>query len=173
MRSLALFAIVPLLVGCQSLPGYSYPTGPTPMPVVTSVILNQELHIRPDYASVYIQSGKARATNSAGEYHPHCILELRTLSPSARTVQPDTFTVTGITRDRNMTSLDGLMLAQAMASGGGDINPVMSTTTISLHSDRQPDVFRLNCQQLDEPFHAHHVSMAEMQEALGDVMTLR
>ncbi len=115
-------------------------------------------------------SGQPRLTNSAAEYHPHCILELRTVAPVARTVQPDTFTVTGIHRDRFMAGLDGLMLA-SMASGG-DYNPVMSTTTLTLHSDRQPEVYRLSCQQLDEPFRAHHVTLAEMQQALGDVITL-
>ena len=87
------------------------------------------------------------------------------------TVQPDTFTVTGIHRDRFMAGLDGLMVADLMF--GGDYNPVMSTTTIGLHSDRQPEVFRLLCQELDEPYHAHHVSVAEMQLALGDIITLR
>ena len=172
MRTPTLLVVALLLSACQSTTGYRYPTGPTPVPVLTTVTLNQEVHIRPDYASVYIQSGQVRLTNTAAEYHPHCILELRTLSPTTRTLQPDTFTVTGIRRERFMTRLGGLMLAQATAFGG-DYNPVMSTTVISLHSDRQPDVLRLSCQQLDEPFRAHHVSMAEMQQALGDVMTLR
>ncbi len=170
MRILPVICLYIALSACQSMPGYRYPTGPTPLPVVTSVTLNRELHVRPDYASVYIQSGQPRLTNSAAEYHPHCILELRTVAPVARTVQPDTFTVTGIHRDRFMAGLDGLMLA-SMASGG-DYNPVMSTTTLTLHSDRQPEVYRLSCQQLDEPFRAHHVTLAEMQQALGDVITL-
>ena len=170
MRILALFAIALVLSACQSLPGYSRPTGPTPMPELTSVTLNRELYIRPDYASVYIQSGQVRPTNSAAEYYPHCILELRTVAAIARTVQPDTFIVTGIHRERYMAGLDGLQLAGLAL--GGDYNPVMSTTTLSLHSDRQPEVFRLLCQQLDEPFQAHHVSVAEMQAALGEVMTL-
>jgi len=172
MRIPALLALSLLLCACQSLPGYSYPTGPTPQPVLTSVTLNQALRIAPDHASVHIQRGTARPYANAGEYLPHCIFELRTVSPVERTVQPETFTVTGIRRDRYMAGLDGLMLAQATAFGG-DYNPVMSTTTISLHSDRQPDVFRLSCQQLDEPFRAHHVTVAEMQRALGEVITLR
>ena len=170
MRILTLLAVTLSLCACQSATGFRYPTGPTPEPVVTSVTLNQELHIHADYASVYIQSGQARATNSAGEYHPHCILEVRTLAPVQRTIHPDTFIVTGIRRDRFMTGLEGLMLASGAAAATS--NPVMSTTTLSLHSDRQPDVFRLSCQQLDEPFWAHHVSLAEMQQALGDVITL-
>jgi len=171
MRTPALIAMTLLLGACQSLPSYHYPTGPTPLPVVTSVTLNQELHIRPDYASVYLQYGQVRPTNSAAEYYPHCIFELRTVAATERTVAPDTFTVTGVRRDRFMAGLDGLMVAGV--AFGGDDNPVMSITTLWLHSDRQPDVFRLSCQELDDPFHAHHVSLAEMRAALGDVITLR
>jgi hypothetical protein len=173
MRIPALFAIPLLLAACQSLPGYEYPTAPTPQPELTRVTLNQPLRIRADYASVYIQDGRVRPTNTAAEYHPHCIFELRTVAPVARTVQPETFRVTGIRRDRYMAGMDGLLLAGLAFGGGGDYNPVMSTTTISLHSDRQPDVFRLSCQQLDEPFRAHHVTVAEMQQTLGDLLTLQ
>ncbi|MEZ5541545.1 MAG: hypothetical protein R3F42_05820 [Pseudomonadota bacterium] len=171
MRTPALCALALLLGACQSLPGYQRPTGPTPQPELTGVTLNQPLTIRADYASVYIQAGRVRPTNSAAEYQPHCILELRTVAPVERTVQADRFSVTGIHRDRFMAGTAGLQLA-ALTLDGGDYNPVMSTTTLMLHSDRQPEVVRLKCQQLDEPYWAHHVSVAEMQQALGRIMTL-
>jgi len=172
MRIPALLAATLLLGACQSTTGYRFPLGSTPKPALTSVTLNRALSIRPNYASVYIQSGQVRSTNTAAEYSPHCIFELHSVAPVARTVQPDSFTVTGIHRDRFMAGRDGLMVA-GLALGGGDYNPVMSTTTLSLHSDRQPEVFRLRCQQLDEPYWAHHVSVADMQQALGDIMTLQ
>jgi len=170
MRNPALLAVVLLLCACQSTTGFRYQTAPTPEPVLTSVTLNEDFRIRPDRASEYIQYGEIRPYDKISEYYPHCIFELRTVAASERTVQPETFTVTGIHRDRFMASLDGLLLA---SSGGGDYNMVMSTTTISLHSDRQPDVFRLSCRQLEEPFRARHVTLAQMQQALGDMFTLR
>lgn len=163
---LLIFSVV--IAGCQNIPGYTYPSGPVPQPELTSVSLNSPLRIRADYASVYIQSGKKRATNSAGEYYPHCILELRTISSEERTVQPDQFRIIRIRRDRFMTFING----QLLAASGGDYNPVMSSTELFLQSDRQPDVYRLTCQQLDEPFRAHHLTVEEMQNALGDIMTL-
>lgn len=171
MRKLTITWLCLVLGACQSMPGYQHPTGPTPKPELTRVTLNRALAIRPDYASVYIQSGQVRPTNTAAEYHPHCILELRSVAPVARTVQPDTFTVTGIHRDRFVAGVAGPQLA-ALALDGGDYELVMSTTTLTLHSGRQPEVSRLLCQQLDEPFWAHHVSIAEMRQALGDIMTL-
>lgn len=174
MRNTALFVLVLALAACQSPLGYRYPAGPTATPELTHVTLNRPLVIRADYASVFIQYGAVRPTNTAAEYQPHCILELRTVAPVERTVQPDTFTVTGIRRDRFMAGLAGLQLAAlTLAGGDGDNNPVMSTTTLTLHSEHQPEVTRLRCQQLDEPYWARHVSLAQMQEALGDIMTLR
>ena len=170
MRTLYLLIPALLLVACQAGNGYQYPIGPVPEPRLTEVTLNTEFRIRPDRASEIIQYGEIVSRRQLLEYYPHCIFELRTTSESARTVHPDTFTVTGIQRDRYMAWLGGAMLASA---GGGDYNMVMSTTTISLHSPRQPEVFRLSCQQLDEPYHRHHVSATDMQDALGSRFTLR
>ena len=169
MRILYLLIPAVLLAACQAGSGYQYPTGPVSAPQITEVILNSEFQIRPDRASEYIQYGEIISRSQLVEYYPHCNFELRTVSESARTVHPDTFTVTGIRRDRYMAWLKGQMLALA---GGGDYNMVMSTTTISLHSPRQPEVFRLSCQQLDEPYLRRHVSLSEMQSALGTLFTL-
>jgi hypothetical protein len=158
-----------LLSACASWPGYRYPTGPTPLPKVASVTLNHPFTIRAGRASEYIQHGKIRTYRKISEYLPHCIFELRLPADHARTVQPDTFVVTSLRRDRFMAWAAGRQFA---SGGAGDYNMVMSSTVLSLHSDRQPQVFRLTCQELDEPFRVHHVSMAEMQQALGDLMTL-
>jgi hypothetical protein len=170
MRTPFLLLSTLLLVACQSLPGYQRQTGPTPEPAIDRVTLHQALQIRADYASVYIQDGAVRATNTADEYRPHCILELRTVAPVARTIAPDTFTVTGLHRDRFMVDTRGLQLA-ALAMGG-DFSQVVSITTLGLHSDRQPEVIRLHCRQFDEPYWARHVSRKDMQQALGEIMTL-
>lgn len=160
-----------LLVGaCHSLPGYRQQAAPTPPPAITSITLHRPLQIRPDYASVYIQDGSVRATNTADDYRPHCVLELRTVAPVGRTVEPDTFIVTGLQRDRFMVDARGMQFA-ALALGG-DFNQIMSATTLGLHSARQPEVALLRCQQLDDPYWARHVSRDAMQQALGDIMTL-
>jgi hypothetical protein len=169
MRIPVLLCVVILLSGCGSLPGYSHPTSPTPSPALVSITLNQPLTVRPDRASEYIQYGEVKPYDKVSEYHPHCIFELRTLSEQARTVQADTFSVTAIKRDRFMASMAGVMLA-----GGGDgYNMVMSSTVLSLHSDRQPEVLRLTCQQLDDPYRVHHLTVEEMQNTLGGLFTLQ
>ena len=169
MRQFAIILFSLVLAACASGTGYQYPTtGYTPLPVLSTVTLNRPFTIRADRASEYIQSATSAPYNTVSEYYPHCIFELRTVEETARTIQPETFAVTGIRRDRYMAGFRRLMVAGL----GGDYNPVMSTTTISLHSDTQPDVFRLSCQQLDDAFIARHVSLEQMRAVLGDLFTL-
>jgi hypothetical protein len=169
MRIQYLVSLALLLSACQAGNGYQYPTGPVPSPQLTKVTLNSDFSIRPDRASEYVQYGEIKPRNQVVEYYPHCIFELRSVSDQARTVKPETFTVTGIHRDHFMAGFRELKLA---FSGGGDYNMVMSTTTIALHSPGQPEVFRLSCQKLDEPYHRSHVSLTGMQETLGALFTL-
>jgi hypothetical protein len=169
MRLLISLLLPVFLLACTSGTGYRYPTGPTALPVLSSVTLNATFDIRPDRASEYIQYGQVRPYNRIVEYYPHCIFELRTVSEAARSVAPGTFAVTAIRRDRFMAGYRKIMVA----GNGGDYNPVMSITQISLHSDTQPDVFRLTCRQLDEPYLARHVSLEQMRETLGELFTLQ
>ena len=171
MRSLTLAAVVLMLGACASDTGYRYPTRPTPEPAIAQVTLNRPFPVRPDRASEFIQYGRIVPYNQVSEYYPHCIFGLRTVSAAARTVRPETFTVTGIHRDRFMAWLDGLQLAGG--DDGGDYGMVMSSTRLDLQSATQPEVFRLTCQQLDEPWRMHHLSLQEMQQALGELFTLR
>ena len=170
MRQISISLISLVLVACTAGTGYEYPVGYTPLPVISTVTLNKPLKIRADTASEYIMDGEVRTYMSISEYNPHCIFELRTVSNTTRTIEPETFIVTGIKRDRFMSGFRRIMVASN--GNGGDANPVMSTTVISLHSDRQPDVFRLSCRQLDEPYLARHVSLEQMRNVLGEMFTL-
>ncbi len=169
MRIPAVILLTASLVACATGDGYQYKTGPAPLPGITSVTLNSAFDIRPDRASEYIQYGEIKPRNKVVEYYPHCIFELRTVSDQARTVMPETFTVTGIRRDRYMAGFRRLQLASA---GGGDYNMVMYTTTLSLQSTQQPDVFRLSCKQLEEPYRGRHVDVEDMRKTLGGLFTL-
>lgn len=169
MRSLFPFFLTLLLAACQAGSGYRYPTGPDIVTRLERVTLNRDFLIRPDRASEIIQYGEVVSRRQLVEYYPHCMFELRTVSESARTVHPETFTVTGITRDRYMAWLEGQMVASGAGNG---YNMVMSSIIYSLHSDTQPDVFRLTCQQLDEPAMARYVTLDGMRKALGNWFTL-
>ncbi|MGB5260727.1 MAG: hypothetical protein WBO34_09425 [Gammaproteobacteria bacterium] len=169
MRQFTITLLSLLLVACTAGTGYQYPTGYPALPVLSTVTLNREFNIQPHRASEYIQYGVITPYNQIVEYYPYCQFELRTVKGTSRTVTPETFIVTGIHRDQFMA---GFRWQRVADSGGGDYNMIMSTTVISLHADRQADVFRLSCMQLDEPYLARHVSLDQMRETLGDLFTL-
>ncbi len=179
MKHLAVTILGSILCACQAGDGTHYP-GHSPEPgdknsrhEITHFILNEPFPIRADRASEYIQNGKIIRYWNISEYYPHCIFELRTVSDHARTISPDTFNVTGIHRDRFMAGNKRKMMLASLAQGGDGNNMVMSTTTFSLHSDRQPDVFRMSCQQLDEPYRARHVYNSEIIKVLDELFTVK
>jgi len=169
MKHLLLLLTV-LLAACQAGIGYQHAGSRDAPPEISRLVLNEEFSIRPDRASEYIQYGKIMPYDKISEYYPHCNFELRTVSESARVVHPDEFVVTGIYREQYMAKrYRKVMLASAGDDGG---NMMMSATQLYLESARQPEVFRLNCQQLDEPFLARHVTTEEIAKALGSLFTV-
>ncbi|NNG14194.1 MAG: hypothetical protein HKM22_03455 [Gammaproteobacteria bacterium] len=46
-------------------------------------------------------------------------------------------------------------------------------TVLYLHSDRQPDVFRMTCQHWEAPSDAQHLTIKQIRQALGDLFTLK
>jgi len=161
-RILTLCCLALLITACQSLPQVD-----THAPAITTVTLNQDFPIRGYRSNEYIQGGEIQPYESISQYYPHCKLELREIADIERIVKPQTFTVTRIYRQDNFVGFRKIMLA-----GDGDAGLIMSTTYLYLQSEKQPDIFRLSCMQQDESFYAHHVTVEEMQNTLGELMTL-
>lgn len=67
--------------------------------------------------------------------------------------------------------------AQAITAGWrehGSPPDIMHLYHFSLHSEKQPDVLRLTCRGiLDEPRDAVPPTIAEIRQALGDIVLLR
>ena len=162
-----LCSILLLLNACQDTANVRHSSQPPAVQQLHTVILNREFTIRADRASEYIQDGEMRPYDKISEYYPHCIFGLREISASARTVKPDSFTVQRVHQDRFISGFLKLVVA-----GGDDFGHIMSTTDFYLHSDRQPEVFRLSCQQLDASFEARQPTLEEMQQTLAGLFTL-
>ena len=158
--------ILLLVSACQDI-GKVRRTALTQAQQVHTVTLNREFTIRADRASEYIQDGEIKPYDRISEYHPHCIFGLRAISASEHTIRPDTFSVHRIGQDQFAGRYVKIMVA-----GDGNYGFIMSTTDFYLQSDRQPEVYRLSCQQLDTAFEARHVTFEEMQQTLGDLFTL-
>ena len=162
-RFLLLCCISPLITACQSLPQVD-----THAPAITRVTLNQDFPIRPDRSNEYIQGGEIRPYESIEQYYTHCKLELREIADIERIVKPQTFNVTRIYRQEEFVGFRKTMLA-----GDGDSGLIMSTTYLFLQSEKQPDIFRLSCMRQDESFYARHVTVEEMQDTLGDLISFQ
>ena len=163
-RFLLLCSISLLLAACQSLP----PADSTDTPAIKAVTLKQDFPIRPDRSNEYIQGGEIRPYKSIEQYYTHCKLELREIADNERTIKPQTFNVTRIYRKEEFAGFIKTILA-----GDGDSGLIMSTIYLYLQSEQQPDIFRLSCMRQDESFYARHVTVEEMRDTLGDLMSLQ
>ena len=54
MQHLAVFLLTIFITACAAGTGYQYPTGPTALPLVTTLTLNEAFHIRPDLTLIHI-----------------------------------------------------------------------------------------------------------------------
>jgi hypothetical protein len=175
------FSLLVALLGCagryvgdENSPFYAPPAG-------TTVTLNQTITIPGERTAVYLQGGEVRTFNDVGKYYPHCKFELRTRAPSAREVQPETFMVERVNRETavSWSAIAGPQVAAAgigivfgAGSEGDGGSPETYATHLYLRSSRQPDVYRLTCQQWGYPPQGEHVSINDMRRALGPIFTL-
>jgi hypothetical protein len=164
-RILTICCLSLLITACQSLPSVNSTDNLTA--AITLVTLKQAFPIRPDRSNEYIQGGEIRPYESISQYYPHCKLELREIADTERVVQPEAFTVTRVYRQDDFAGFRKMMLA-----GDGSSGLIMSTTYLFLQSEKQPGIFRLSCMRLDESFYARHVTVDDMRDALGGLVTL-
>ena len=164
-RILTVCCIVLSIAACQT-QGISGDTASL-TPAIVAVTLHHEFPIRPDRTNEYIQNGEITLFDHISEYDPFCKLELRKLADVARVIQPDTFSVTRIFKETEFAGFRKIMLA-----GDGSSGLIMSTTYLYLQSEKQPEIFRLSCMQLDMSFYAKHVTVNKMRDTLDPMFTL-
>jgi len=163
-HTLTIFCLSLLITACQSLPPIN--SADTESPAVLTVTLNRDFPIRPDRSNEYIQHGEIMYFESISQYYTHCKLELREIADIERIIKPQTFNVTRMYRQEDFVGFRKMMLA-----GDGSSGLIMSTTYLFLQSEKQPDIFRLSCMRVDESFYARHVTIDEMRDSLGGLVT--
>jgi hypothetical protein len=159
------------LAACQYVP----PRGeesPSISPRAGSTLhLNRPLRIAANNASVIIRDGKPEYSYfRLGAYHPNCDFELRTRAKVERIIEPDVFTITRVARETENVMLAPAVVASSGISNGAPHENYM--TILYLHSDRQPDVFRMTCQHWEDPSEGQHLTIKQIRQALGDLFTL-
>jgi hypothetical protein len=124
---------------------YSIPSG-------SKLILHQNLNIPAGKAHVNIQGGGSKA--GLNNFNVGCEIEVRKLGPSV--VTADTFIITRAESSQEWVNRPSTMRFYR---------------TMYLKSDTQPNVMNMVCQYWDYPLHGKEISVAEMREALGSVVS--
>lgn len=179
-RCILLFACVGLSA-CQAIPGdrntRSGGSEYQQLSVISFTLL-ENVRIPPRQAHVAFQRGAREP--GAGEFAPHCELEVRQVRDEAQTVRAGVFDVTGVrgfthyvNRRYEKRRYEKVRLAamegfQIVSDDSAEW--IMLAYHFTLHSDDQPDVLRLVCGgAYDYPYYARYPDMEDMRLALGDV----
>ncbi|MDX1698407.1 MAG: hypothetical protein R3308_08980 [Thiohalobacterales bacterium] len=143
-----------VLAGCQSMATDDPASIWFKLPAGTQLVLQRELTIPADRAHVMLQHGSVLP--AASSYEVACRFEVRDLGP--RTIQPDTFHITGYSNQREWFNHPHTMRYYK---------------TIRLASEHQPDIMPMVCEYLDYPLYGRPITHLQVEEALGDIFTFR
>lgn len=157
MRLLRLFilCIAPLIIiSCQSMPSddpnslfFSIPEGST-------LSLNKKMPISSTETHGTIQAGKVITDDEREFYDINCRLDFKKFGP--RTIEPENFIVTRTEDGQNWVSQPSILRFY---------------TEIYLKSNKDTDVIKMVCQIYGDVTD-RNFTVAEMQEALGDFVTI-
>jgi len=117
--------------------------------------------------------------NNLNRYYPHCKFETWQMQDSEKTVEPDTFVIHKVVRWDDYAMQPIQMASSRVSAGigvhlnGSDPSPINTAMEMFLHSERQPDVYRLICSQWEDATEANHVTINQIRHALGDTFSLQ
>jgi hypothetical protein len=172
MRAITLLPLCLLLFACQTKGPLDENSPYHILPSGSRLILKRELTIPAHSAGVWLQGGRVMSIKDINQYHPHCRLEVNDVRETTQTVTADEIVVRRARQEEtNTVARTGLMKAQMRI--GGDVRVNVFRTTLDLHSERQPQVRWLTCQQWSEAALGQHVTIREMRVTLGEIFTLQ
>ena len=154
-----------------SSPYYQIPSG-------SQLVLKQQLIIPANTGSVYIQYGKAVSDRDKDQYYAHCWFTAWTISSKPGAIEPDIFIVNSTRQEEYYVSLQMPVILASIHPfiiSGLLFNdtPIEYSTVLSIHSDKQPDIRRFTCSHWEDPSDATHLTVAQINQALGEVAELK
>lgn len=186
-----LVIVTAITQGCASGP---YPvTSPYyQIPPGSQLVLHQALTIPANRARVYLQYGRVVSEKDKDRYQPNCWFLSWKLMETHQNIEPDTFvvvrsakaedyvkTVSNIklaSRSIRVESGSGASIGISSGTGvfGGDAPmATVFTTQLFIQSDKQPDIQMLECSHWDDPSSGEHLTVQQIQDALGSFATLQ
>jgi len=184
MKPIVMSLLALTLAACQSA-GFQFSEDSPhyPPPVGTRVILHQPVTIPPGHASIYLQFGRTMRFAEVDQYRAHCRFEVSRVGTSEQTVMPDEFRVTraGLehrdsVRRGETTRLAAAGVPHVLAASGrnsGSMGVIVYATRMKLHSERQPEVLRLDCGHWSTDPHDEFLTLNEIRATLAPLMSLQ
>jgi len=163
------------------------------IPSGTRIVLNETLTIPPNTARVYLQFGKVISAKEKDRYQPNCWFRSWKVLETPQIIQPDTFIVIQTQKNEDyVQNISNLKTASASVSteigvgvgvgiGAGKRMDIFSsdapmaieyTTQLTIHSESQSDIRRLACSHWDDTQTGQHLTVEQMQSALGKIATI-
>jgi hypothetical protein len=173
-----LLLVIPL-IGCQTSNGPIDRNSPAHIPPAGSIIeLQQPLRVYPGYSRSFIQFGKAVKSNELNRRYPWC--QFRLYEPpqaleAERNIQPDQFLVTQSNRRFEVVASTPQLLASSILwlnMLDDDPSDQNLSSIMKIQSEKQPQVVEFKCSILTEPQIFNYLSINEMQQAIGDLITI-
>lgn len=164
-----------MLVACQTGPIDPETSTYYNTPVGSTLSVHTPLSIPPGTATIHIQAGEVRAYRDINRYYPHCSLEVKTLvQDSDQVVQPDVFTIQRSYFDELIgAARSPFMQARRISDVDGGPTYIEMQRVMFLHSDRQPEVLRMICRHWAVGPMYDQMTIAEMRQTLGKLISLQ
>jgi len=135
-------------------------------------IVNKALTINANDARVSIQNGKVVEYARLDHYYPHCWFISLKRNTSPQIIKPDTFRIVKIRHAYEyVMNLKGGYLLSLLSQSAG-LTAVSYMTEIDIASERQKNITRLLCSHWEDPEDAEHLSIAQINQTLGSLVSI-
>lgn len=170
----AILILAIILSGCESMAKLAALPSPYSLPSGSTLSINRDLTIEPNSVSVWLQLGKLVNRKEVDLDQPNCHFEMYTLKSVAQTIYKDDVTITRFVNRNEYVSNGNVMYASlADADDGGGPMAEIFRTEIYLKSTKQPDLYRLSCEEWNNLFNGTYLTVDQIQQALGDIATFQ
>ncbi len=152
-RLIPLLLAAGMLMGCQATSSTNPDSIWYELPAGSKLVLNQDLEIPAGQAHTIVQN--AKAGTSAYKLEVMCRFEVEQLGP--RTIHPDTFLITEVAQGRQWVNEPSTLLFYK---------------DLHLQSEQQQAILPMRCGYTDDPLLGEPVTIEQIRETLGRVITL-
>lgn len=149
---------------------------PAPYSVTAGSIvsINQDLKIKPNEVTVWIQDGQVVDRANIKVRRPNCRFEIYTIKNIAQTILTDEVDIIKFVHDKEYVSNKPIIVAGLLSSqDAGSPTAEVYMTEIYLKSTKQPDLYRLICEHWEAPSEGTYLTMTQIQTTLGDIATIK